>query len=356
MVISRNLNSRVKLSFLVIAGSIGIAACSSQKPASNPLVGGIQTTSAGKTQTLASQADIASPSASPAGEVDVINVQVTLNKKALAQDYFYGADLQYSSSYDPDLDLYNQSMALGHVPVNFRIAGDELQLVADDRIYFPSAVNHPEQLISTFKIISQTADTVTVTQADSGVYLGQLYAGTNADTKGELIAPAGTPPRNEWIRSFEFDPKDNLILQQSILTFSDGTRGEFMESIFPRSTLATGSKFEKFKMNPNDPIGGNEGAVARYRFLQSEKTFDGETQLSYAEHFDISPDSSGKFKTINWYVTPNISDEDLPAVKDAVEGWNRYFHDMKGINQDIVLFKGRLPDGIHIGDPRYKCD
>jgi hypothetical protein len=26
---------------------------------------------------------------------------------------------------------------------------------------------------------------------------------------------------------------------------------------------------------------------------------------------------------------------------------------MKGINQDIVLFKGRLPDSIHIGDPRY---
>ena len=40
-------------------------------------------------------------------------------------------------------------------------------------------------------------------------------------------------------------------------------------------------------------------------------------------------------------------------MKNAVEGWNRYFRTFQGFKRDVVLFKGRLPDGIHIGDPRY---
>ena len=353
----------LRISGLTLA-SLALAACGSSAKPETALVSQLKVSTAGKAQSLAptaastiSQAILPNPtplkSEIHSTEVDTVNVEVTLSKKALTQDYFYGADLQYSSSYDSTLDLYNQSLALGHVPVRFRIAGAELQLIADDRIHFPSDVNHPEQLISRFKILSQTADSITVTGADSGVYLGQLYAGTSMDSKGELIVPAGVPPRNEWIRSFEFDAKDNIVLQQSILTFADGTRGEFLESIFPRSAIATGSRFEKFVMDPNDPVGGQDGAIARYRFLESEKVFHGETTLAYAQHFDISPDASGKFRTIDWYVTPNIPDEDVQAVKDAVEGWNRYYRDFKEISQDIVLFKGRLPEGIHLGDPRF---
>jgi hypothetical protein len=44
-------------------------------------------------------------------------------------------------------------MALGHVPASFRKFGNELQLVADQRRLYPSDVNHPEQVISRFKIL-----------------------------------------------------------------------------------------------------------------------------------------------------------------------------------------------------------
>ena len=84
-----------------------------------------------------------------ANTANSIKAQITVKKAAIFnQDYFYGADLQYSSIYDKDLDLYNQSTAMGHIPVFFRRNGDELQLVADNRRLFPSDINHPERLIS----------------------------------------------------------------------------------------------------------------------------------------------------------------------------------------------------------------
>ena len=72
-----------------------------------------------------------------------------------------------------------------------------------------------------------------------------------------------------------------------------------------------------------------------------------------AEHFDISQTPANPTGTIDWYVTPNITDEELKPVQLAVEGWNRYFKSFNGIQRKVVRFKGRLPEGIHLGDPRY---
>src|SRR5258708_2318117 len=101
------------------------------------------------------QALVAEPSIAPYKNLSSsIQVTAVLDKKILfEQDFFYGADLQYSSIYDKKYDLYTQSVAQGHIPVHFRLAGDELQLIADNKSQFPSDVNHPEQLISRFKVL-----------------------------------------------------------------------------------------------------------------------------------------------------------------------------------------------------------
>ena len=106
-------------------------------------------------------------------------------------------------------------------------------------------------------------------------------------------------------------------------------------------------------MNPDNPIGGDDAPFDRFRFLQGETNFNGEHKFAMAEHYDISPTDANPTGDIDWYATPNITDEQLVPVKLAVEGWNRYFTQFKGIAREVVHFKGRLPDGIHLGDPRY---
>ncbi|MCM2278669.1 MAG: zinc-dependent metalloprotease [Oligoflexia bacterium] len=268
-----------------------------------------------------------------------VSVVTTVDRKALLeQEFLYGADLQYSSFYDAESDLYLQSVALGHFPVRFRIAGQELQLVVDSRYRFPSDVNHPEKLISRFEILEETESTLKVSGANSSVFLGM--------TSRELGAEG--QPADHWVRSFESAERGTLLLQQTSVLFPDGSIGEFLESVFPRASLAPSANFQKFEMDPSDPIGGSEGMVARFRFLGGEKIHEGEKALTYAQHFDPPPGG-----TIDWHVTRNIPDEYLEPVKAAVEGWNRYFESFSGIARPALRFLGRLPEGIHLGDPRY---
>jgi len=266
-----------------------------------------------------------------------ITARITLKKTALfGQDFFYGADLQYSSIYDKSSDLYSQSSAMGHVPVFFRANGKELQLIADDRRLYPSDVDHPERIVSRFEILSETNDSYVIGEANSVEYLGTT------------IDPKAQAPRDHWTRSFQYIPSGDYLLQESSVVLADGTVAEFMESIFPRSTLTPSRSFQKIQMDPSEPAGASDGPAARYRFLPGETIFDGEEKMAFAQHFDIGQDA-----TIDWYATPNISDEHLEVAKDAVEGWNRYFKTFAGINREVVKFKGRLPPGIKIGDPRY---
>ncbi len=283
-----------------------------------------------------------------------IQVVARVNQEALLnQEFLYGADLQHSSNFESDMKLYNQSMAIGHVPVHFKIAGDELRLVADNRSLYPSDVNHPEQLMSRFKILSRTTEsdgttTLTISGANSGVALSQIFSKSVQNGQGGSLVVS-----DSWIRSFEFIPEGNYILQQTSIILSDGTLAEFMESIFPTQTLEPGTKFKKFKMDPADPVGGDSGPVARYRLLAADAIYEQEEQVAYAQHFDISPKADGSPSTIDFYVTPNIPDAYLEAVRNGVEGWNRYFLNFKGIQRAVVQFKGKLPDGIQLGDPRY---
>ena len=308
------------------------------QPAQNILAGDIQRQPGDLRPTL---------SVESTGSQPALTVTIPLDKSAIfSQEFLYGADLQHSSLYDKSMDLYQQSVAIGHIPARFREVGDELQLIADNKRLYPSDINHPEQLISRFKILSETATTIVVSGANSSGFLGEVFEGAKSGTDGGLSAASGKPPRDSWIRSLDYDKNGAYLLQQTSVILDDGSIGEFMESIFPRQNLAASNSFEKIEMDPEDPVGGDSGVVARFRLLPSEKIHDGEKTLSYAQHYDIAQD-------INWYVTRNIPDEDLEPVKNAVEGWNRYFRAFAGISRDIVHFKGRLPDGIYLGDPRY---
>lgn len=273
-------------------------------------------------------------------------------KLILTTTFLYGADLQFSSLYDSDMDLYLQSLALGHIPAHFRIKDDTLELIEDTARNYPGA-NHPEVLISRYLIKNDDGISLTLSESDSSVYLAQVFEGTHTTTHGKLINPAGKPPRDRWVRSFDFERNGNYFLQQTSIMSDDGTVAEFMESLFPESNLAPGTDFAKFQMDPEDPVGGSEGVVSRFRLLPGETIFkidtDGsETKYAMATHFDISGG-----KTIDWWVTPNIPDEYLSVVRDGVIGWNRYFRNEQGVKRDVVRFMGRLPDGIHMGDPRF---
>ena len=306
--------------------------------------------------------DSRKPSVAPgADSSNSVQVSMVVDRDAiLKQEFLYGADLQYSSLFDTSMSLYNQSLAIGHIPARFRIAGNELQLVADNKRLYPSDVNHPEQLLSRYKILAQTdaqggtPATLTISGANSGIILSQLFSGATAGTSnGALANPGVKAPQDLWIRSFDYVPNGNYLLQQTSVTLADGTIAEFMESVFPRVTLTPGAKFQKFQMDPDDSVGATTGPAYRFRMLNGEKIFEGDKAVSYAQHFDLSPNPDGSDRTIDFYVTPNIPDEDLAPVKLAVEGWNRYFTTYKDIQRKVLQFKGRLPDGIHIGDPRF---
>jgi hypothetical protein len=289
---------------------------------------------------------------SPINIGQAIEVTLTLTKSTiLDREFIYNVDLQYSSQYDKDMDLYNQSAVIGNLPVVFRIKGNELQLVTDNKLKFPSDNNHPEDVIGRFRILSETETTLVVSGLNSAPYLATQMGPLDEDSKEVTYM-------DHWIRSFDFDPNGNYLLQQTSIKMSDGkTIAEFMESIYPRSNIAAGKLFQKFEMDPEDPIGASDGPAARFRFLTSDTiiTHDmkGEKKLAFAEHFDISPKADGTPGTIDWYVTPNIPDDYIEPVKQAVEGWNRYFVKMKGIERPVVRFLGKLPAGIFIGDPRY---
>ena len=275
-------------------------------------------------------------------QAPVIQVKIVLKKQGLFdQDFLYGSDIQYSSVGDNELNLFLQSLAVGHIPVRFFQVGTELHLIADNRRLFPSDVNHPNQLISRFQILAETADTLTVTGMDSRVQLARAADGATA-----------VPVRDHWLRSFEFDQNGNYFLQETSIMTANGSIVEFMETIFPRQNIQPSPKFVPIELNPSRPDGGLQLPLQRFRFLSTEATYAGERLRAFAQKFDIYK-PNGDVNPIEWWVTPNIPDEYLEPVQLAVESWNRYFRQLSGIQSDVVKFKGRLPQNIKLGDPRY---
>lgn len=248
------------------------------------------------------------------------------------RDFLYGADLQHSSIYDADSMLYDQVYAMGHEIAFFRKVGDYLQLVADQSWKFESNVNKPERLINEFYVTDETDKTITVTIEKPSPVLRQMFWGSQSDVT-----------RSSWLRSVQFDPNGNYLLMESSIETLKGEIVEHMESLFPRDNLVS---------SKNKPLwlSETEDLAKRFEFLAwfpvFRETDDGCVAAPAAFKFDIS-----KTKAVKWYVTANVPDDVLSDVQHAVEGWNRYFQKMWGTNG--LIFAGRLPANVKLGDPRY---
>lgn len=256
---------------------------------------------------------------------------VTFNKdQILGRTFLYGSDLQYSAYGDPGYGLYFQSLAIGHLPAQFKVAGNKLQLVVDQSVYFESDINHPARLIYEFPIVAQEGNLIQVSLQRSSPLLATMVS--------------DQVERTSWIRSIQFAPQGNYLMIESTIEDQLGVQFEFMESVFPRDTIVPA----EYKPLLNDTE--KEDLAERYRFLGAGKVWanvDGErVQTEAASRFNIVPGV-----TIDWYVTPNIPNEYLPAIQAGVEGWNRYSQAMWGT--DMVSFKGILPADVKMGDPRY---
>jgi hypothetical protein len=323
---------------------------------------------AAATTPLASNTSVKSTQTHCASSIDptntdcAVNVQITFDKSILTQEFLYGADLQYSDSHDAGDDLDNQSMAIGHIPVNFRIYGNELQLIADNTRLSASDVDHPELLISRYPIVSQDDNSITVEGADSSLFLAEVFGAFSSPTVTTAYDPTAPAPKDHWIRSFDFAPQGNYFLQQTSIQTADGHLAEFMESVFPRSTLTVSPDFVKLPLDPVADQVTDENSDAdflnHYRYLGGETIYEPKgpgiepVSVAYGQHPNIGT-SAGSVTEMDWYVTPNAPDEILPVLKNSVEAWNRYFRVMKGYGHDVLSFKGRLPQGVYIGDPRY---
>lgn len=272
-------------------------------------------------------------------ETPTITGRIRLLKEGLfSREFLWGADLQFSSEYDAEYELYNQALALGHVPARFVRVGNALHLLADQRRLYPGNANHPEERIARFEILAEDAETFTVAPAESALFLARW-----------LRDPKEGKVRQSWVRSLEFVDAETLLLQESTVQTDDGQVFEFMESLWPAERMRAGKDFEKIEVDPGSLSGIEEGPHARFRYLWGEKIHQGERVLAFAQHYDLSEDSA----TIDWYASRNTPAEMLEPVRLGVEGWNRYFRGFKGIARDVLRFRGMLPEGIKIGDPRY---
>jgi hypothetical protein len=273
----------------------------------------------------------------PAGSLaaaGAVRSRVTFAKDGLeSREYLYGADVQHSGKPGGDPTSVFQALAVGHEIARFRIAGDVLQLVADTSYRFESDINHPERLLSEWPIVDQTEGTLTV---DITRGSPALVTVANGD--------AALPERASWVRSLVYVPETRLLAFETSLEASDGVVWEFMESLFPRDALVK-PKATPFLLDPSEAV------VSRYRFLDASTVFstqeDGSrASVAVASRWDLAPG-----RVIEWYVTRNAPDMVLPDLQAGVEGWNRYFRAMW--KRDAIAFKGRLPEGVAIGDPRY---
>ncbi len=261
----------------------------------------------------------------------IIASQVTFDKSAIFnREFLFGSDLQYSSIGEED-GMLLQSLSIGHATARFQILGDRLQLMAEEKYRFESNINIPLRLLHEWPIVKQTADQITVDIATASPTLASLFGSDN-------------PARTSWVRSVEFVPQGSYLLIESSIELADGKVGEFMESIFPRETLVGRAPAPIFDDASIEPLAHRFGFLSNAVWTTLP---EGRTKTAIAQRF--MPPANGQ--TIDWYVTPNIPAEFLPAVQAGIEGWNRYSQKMWG--RDFIKFKGILPTGIKIGDPRY---
>jgi hypothetical protein len=318
---------------LTIASAMILAACSPGAGQRPPMIDAISNESLGFVSLR--KPDLA------ADALKTRSTATFLKSEILDREFLYGVDIQNSSMKEGD-DLM-PAMTLGHFKVRFQINGDHLQLVTDSAHQYKSTINHPERLIHEWTISSSDSSKLTVHMERASAVLATMLSG-----------PTAPRERTSWLRGAEFAKSDNLLLLQTSIETAQGEVIEFMESVFPRDQLVT-ETVEKDEVlgKPLYLSPEFESLASRFGFLPSGEIFveseDGSrVATGVASRFAWTPKSTGP---VIWHVTPNIPDELLPMIRDGIEGWNRYSRKMWG--KDILKFAGKLPEGIHLGDPRF---
>ena len=228
-------------------------------------------------------------------------------------------------------------LSVGEVPAKFIILNDTLELITDGSINFESDVNHPSRLIYQFPILRGDADTITIrVDRPSPISDTFMFGNTNK-----------VPVRYSFLRSFEYVADSELTMIESTVELTDGSIGEFLESFRPRSATVK----EGLKPMYNDSDLTKE--ADRYGFLDAGDVYipkpgkpEVRIKTKAADRWDLR---SGE--PVKWYVTQNIPDADIEAVKNGVEGWNRYSR--AAGKPDLIKFMGKIPDGVKVGDPRF---
>ena len=306
-----------------VLATLFLVACAKTEPAYPPLVSGLK-------QTTQFNALL------PNGQNEVVT-EVTLRKGALfGRTFLYGASLQTSSIKDGEIAVTMMALALGQVPVEFKIVDNRLRLVSDSRLNFESDVNHPSRIIHEFRILKQDEETITIRAKGASPVLETFLFDAKKDGEKRLSA----------IRTLEYAEQDELFLIESTLEMVNGSVAEVMETITPRDRIVpAGTKviYDDAELNPQ---------ANRFGFISpSEKVFldvpeKGRVKTTVAQRFLVKNN-----EPIKWYVSRNAPDAYLNDIKNGVEGWNRYSQSLYG--RDLVRFEGRLPEGVKIGDIRY---
>jgi hypothetical protein len=138
---SMRFSNQIKSSCFIAVVALSVATLESCSSKSQPT----NTTPLVNNATVKETSSHCAASADPTDTSCAVAVQITFDKSILTQEFLYGADLQYSDAHDAGDDLYDQSTAVGHIPVRFRVVGSELQLIADNTRLSSSDVDHGER-------------------------------------------------------------------------------------------------------------------------------------------------------------------------------------------------------------------
>jgi hypothetical protein len=269
----------------------------------------------------------------------------------LKEPMLYGANLQVGDLEEvPGVVVSTQVLASdAHDIGRFVRVGDRLQFVADTS--FQKESDFPEiRIVLEFEITSENS-----TQVGLRVANAAGGAALRWDIKDV---------ESSWIRSISYDTVDHMfIIESSLRDAKTGGTLHFLESAFPRGRYGAAAS-SLVMSSPNFPATDAEasyaGLLGRLGILSGEAwtAVDSSVEpdwgnrvakkpLVVGNHYDIADG-----KTIDWWVTPNVPEELLSDVAAGVEGWNRYFNDFRA-GAKVMRFRGRLPEGVKLGDFRY---
>lgn len=273
----------------------------------------------------------------------VVSGDIVISKSSFdglfLKEYLFGSDVQMS-------DEAGAVLAGGaHVISRFERHGDRLILVGDESLLKESDFPAKRTLVE-FEITAEQGNVV-------GLKLSQPGAASAVQWGVKSFA-------QQWIRSAEFDANDEIFLLETSIV-SEGKSHHFMESVFPRGKFGNinNALIQSGPNVSNDSttdsflnVLSRIGLFPTNSWTQPLTPGHWSDRVAKKEQVSLLRYDISENRTIDWYVTGNLPDTLLPDIAAGIEGWNRYFNEFRS-NSPVMRFKGKLPAGVKLGDPRY---